>query len=269
MCTFFIGTRSAICVAEELKVTTISSPALGKVDVIENRGQKIDLDLQFVSHDGELVTLREYFTDDKPVVLTLNYYSCASLCSAQLNALLDTLKKMEWTPGKQFRIVTISIDPAETPELAKQKRAAYLNELDRGDVDWVFLVGKPPQIDSITNAIGFKYAYDPIAKQYAHPSILTFLSPTGMISQYLYGIEYFPQDVKFSLMEAGQGKIGNLVDKLIMSCFAYDYSLGKFTPTAFGIMRIGGLVTLMALSLFAFVLWKRELQSRGRSRSKA
>ena len=264
-----MGARSAVCVAEQLKTTTISSPALAKVDVEEHRGQKIDLDLQFVSHDGKLVTLKEFFHDDKPVLLTLNYYSCASLCSAQLNALLETLKNMKWTAGEQFRIVTISIDPTEKPELAKQKRTAYLEELGRGDIDWTFLVGKPPQIASITNAVGFRYEYDPIAKQYAHPSVLTFISPDGMISQYLYGIEYFPQDLKFSLMEAGQGKIGNFVDKLIMSCFAYDYSLGKFTPTAFGIMRIGGLVTLMALSLFAFVLWKRELQSRGRSRSKA
>lgn len=264
---FFAGSGTAF--AEKLEATTIASPALAKVDVVERRGENIDLDLQFVSHTGELVTLREYFKGDKPVLLTLNYYNCASLCSAQLNAMLDTLKKMKWTAGDQFRIVTISFDPTDTPEIAAQKRTNYINELGKGEVDWTFLVGQPPQIKAITESVGFGYAYDAIAKQYAHAAVLMFLSPDGMISQYIYGIEYFPQDIKFSLMQAGEGKIGNILDKLIMSCFAYDYDLGKFTPTAFGIMRIGGLITLMALSLFAFLLWKRELQTRGRAGSKA
>jgi len=245
--------------------TTIAErgAALKSVTVDEQLGKKINPNLIFTSEAGEKVRIGDYFTDGKPVLLTLNYYSCATLCSAQLNGLLSSLKQLDWTAGKEFRIITVSIDPKEKPALAQSKRANYLKELGKGDkIEWHFWVGDRSQIKSLANSVGFRYAYDPIAKQYAHPAVISFVSPIGVVSRYLYGIQYKARDMKFSLIEAAEGRVGTVVDKVIMSCFAYDYTVGKYTPTAFGIMRLGGLISLLCLTAFTLVMWRKELTGR-------
>jgi protein SCO1/2 len=176
----------------------------------------------------------------------------------QLNAVLNALRDLDWTAGEDFRMVTISIDPDETSELAAAKRKTYLNELGRGEVDWNFLVGTQENITQVADAIGFRYVYEPKTEQYAHPAVLTFLSPDLIISRYLYGLSYDSRDLKFSLIESASGNVGSTVDKIILSCFIYDTTVGRYTPTAFGIMRLGGAVSALALGLFTFVMWRKE-----------
>ncbi len=235
------------------------SAALKKVDVIEQLGKAVNPELVFKSHDGTAVKMGDMFKDGKPVLLTMNYYKCETLCSAQLNGLLSGLKEMDWKPGQEYRIVTVSIDPKEGPALAKGKRSTYLKELGLGEVEWHFLTGHESQIQELADTVGYRFAYDPIAQQYAHPAVIAFLSPKGIVSRYIYGIQYTAQDIKFSLIESSHGRLGSVVDKVIMSCFSYDYSLGKFTPTAFGIMRLGGLTSMFAVGLFSFVMWRKEI----------
>lgn len=229
-----------------------------KVTVEENLSGVLDGELQFQDHTGKVVQLSDYFEDGKPVLLTLNYYSCETLCSVQLNAMLNALRDLDWTAGEDFRMVTISIDPDETSELAAAKRKTYLDELGRGEIDWNFLVGSKKNIEHVADTVGFRYVYEPKTKQYAHPAVVTFLSPDLIISRYLYGLNYDARDVKFSLIESASGNVGSTVDKIILSCFIYDTTVGRYTPTAFGIMRLGGAISAIGLGLFTFVMWRKE-----------
>jgi protein SCO1/2 len=228
------------------------------VDVDEQLGEMIDLDLTFTDHNGETVALGDLVRGDVPVIFTLNYYSCPMLCGLQLNAVADALKELEWSPGENFRIVTLSFDPDESAELAAAKRQAYLTDLGRGDVDWTFLVGSEENIRALTDSFGYGFRYVEAQGEYAHPAAVMFVSPEGKISRYLYGLMYDPRDVKFALMEAAEGRVGSTMDKLILSCFVYDAEAGSYVKSAFLIMRLGGAATVLALGLFLLILWRRD-----------
>lgn len=236
--------------------------ALDGVTIDDKRGAQIDLDLPFTDHAGRAVHLRDYFGDDKPVLLTLNYYGCKMLCSLQLNGVADVLRALEWRPGEQFRVVTVSIDPREGHDLARGKRESYLEALDRGDVDWTFLVGSEESIRSLADAVGFRFRYDKETDQYAHSAGMFFLSPAGKLMQVLFGVKYNPRDTKFALIEAGEGKVGSTFERLILSCFHYDDLTGSYTPFAMGIMRLGGAATAIGIALLLTLLWRRERQRR-------
>lgn len=238
---------------------------LDGVTVTEKLGKQADLDAKFFDHRGEVVRLRDYLDGERPVLLTLNYYRCATLCNIQLNALTRALRELEWAPGENYRVVTVSIDHREKPELARSKRRSQLKALDRGDVDWSFLVGDERQVRRITGSVGFGYRYDPEQDQWAHPAVLVFLSPGGKIVRYIYGLEFRARDLKFAIMEAGEGRIGSTVDRLILSCFHYDATVGRYGPFAFGIMRLGGVATVLLLGIFLALMWRRERSRRRRA----
>ncbi|MCA9699599.1 MAG: SCO family protein [Myxococcales bacterium] len=240
----------------------VLSPEANEVSVDEMLSAQLDMDLTFVDHDGKTVKLGDYFDGEHPVLITLNYYRCPTLCSLQLNGLTRTLQKLEWTPGEQFRIVTVSIDPRENTEVAAGKRASHLKELDRGEVDWNFLTGDALQVRMLAAQLGVGYAYDAEQDQYAHPAVLMFASPEGKVARYLYGLEYEPGDVKFALMEAAEGRVGSPVDKLILSCFHYDATLGKYGPFAMGFMRLGGVLMILIVGIPLVIVWRRERRRR-------
>ena len=235
------------------------------VTIAERLGKTLALDTPFVDHLGQQVTLARYFKGDLPVVLTLNYYRCKTLCSLQLNALVAGFQELGWPIGKKFRVVTISINPQEGPRLAKAKRQSYLDVLNQGEVEWSFLVGKKSDIDRVADAVGFRYRLIKKTGEYAHPAAIYVLSPTGKISRYLYGVRYPGQQLKFALMDASEGKVGTTVDRLILSCFHYDPTDGQYGPFAFGIMRLGGVVTVIGLTLFLGLLWRRERRKNRRT----
>ena len=233
------------------------------VTVEERLGQRADLAAQLTDHRGRPLKLGDLLDGRRPVLLTLNYYGCANLCSLQLNALARALRGLEWAPGEGYRVVTLSIDPREGAELARKKRALYLADLGRGEVEWSFLVGKQAMIRRVADSVGFGFRYDAEQDQYAHPAVLIFLSPGGKVTRYLYGIEYVPRDLRFALIEASQGRVGSTVDKLILSCFHYDATSGRYGPWALGIMRVVGVVTALVLGTLLLLLRLRE--RRGRS----
>lgn len=246
----------------ESRANQLMSPEANQVAVDEMLGGYLDMDLAFVDQDGKQVRLGDYFDGERPVLVTLNYFRCPTLCNLQLNALTRTLEAFDWTPGEQYRIVTVSIDPRETSELAGKKRATHLEALGRGDVDWNFLTGDALQIRMLAAQLGIGYAYDAEQDQYAHPAVLMFISPEGKVARYLYGLEYNVSDVKFALMEAAEGRVGSPVDKLILSCFHYDASLGEYGPFAMGIMRLGGAATVLILGVPLIIVWRRERRRR-------
>jgi protein SCO1/2 len=238
----------------------VRSPEANEIDVEEHLSEPLERGLSFRDHEGAAVTLGDYFDGERPVLLTLNYYRCPVLCNIQLNALTESLARLSWTPGDEnFRVVTVSIDPREGPELAAHKRASHLEALGKGEnVDWAFLTGDAAQIRLLAAQVGIGYAYDNEQDQYAHPPVIVFLSPDGKVMRYLYGLTYEPRDLQFGLIEAAQGRVGSTMDQLILSCFHYDASIGKYGPFAFGIMRVGGALTVIGIGIFLGVWWRRD-----------
>ena len=191
--------------------------------------------------------------------MTLVYYSCPNLCNLLLNGLKDTLSALDWHVGEKFRIVTVSFDPQETPQLAAGKRETYLKALHLShDTDWHFLTGKEENIKKLAKDVGFSYKYDSDQKQYAHSAAIYILTPEGKISRYLFGIMFPPGDLKLALLEASRGKIGNLVDRFIMFCYHYDPKGRRYSLYATRLMRVGGLITVVSLFFFLLFLSRRK-----------
>ena len=235
------------------------APAMHSVDVDEHLGNDIDASLAFVDHTGKAVKLGDFFDGKRPVLLTMNYFRCPVLCNVQLNELTEALRVFDWTPGDEhFRIVTVSIDPREQPILASSKRNSHLKALGRGDdVDWAFLTGDALSIRLLAAQLGIQYAYDPEQDQYAHPAVVVFASPEGKIVRYIYGLSYKQNDLKFGLIEASEGRVGSTLDRIILSCFHYDATLGRYGPFAFGLMRVAGALTVLLIGT-AVLFYRRQ-----------
>jgi protein SCO1/2 len=238
--------------------------ALEEVGITEHLDAKLPMDLEFRDEDGLSVTLGSFFDGERPVILTLNYYRCPMLCGLMLNGLVDGLEQMEWTPGQEFEIVTVSINPLETPALAKEKKQNYLKRYGRPSAvtGWHFLTGREPEIDRLAETVGFRFVYDPVEQQYAHAAAIFVCTPDGRVARYLYGIEYPSKRLKLGLLEASEGKIGSTIDRLIMYCYHYDPSSRRYSPVAMNIMRVGGGATasilVVALGMFWFREWRRK-----------
>ena len=258
-CTLMLVVCFTVLVSSgDVHATAADEAIANSAGVDEYLGDKIDLSLKVQNHFGDHMSVGDYFKDGKPAVFTLNYYSCASLCSVQLNAVLNGLKDMDWIPGAEFNMLTLSIDPEETSSLAAQKRGTYLEELGKEGSSWEFMVAKQSVITDIANQVGYRYTYDEQSKQFAHPAVIMILSPDGTISRYLYGVSYSARDLKFALIEASEGKIGTTVEKVMLSCFSYDNSTGRYTASAFGLMRLSGVVTMFFLGAMVTFFWRRE-----------
>lgn len=242
-------------------------PELRGIDIEERLGAQVPLDTQFVDHTGKRVQLKDYFTNNKPVILTLNYYSCATLCSLVLNGLTDGLRALELEVGKQFQVLTITINPREGTELARGKRAAYLESLGRPvpETGWPFLTGSEKDIERVASAVGFHYRYDEATKQYAHAAGIFVLMPDGRISRVLYGIEFRARDLRFALVEAGKGSVGTAIDRMLLLCYHYDPETRRYGLTPMGVMRIGGVLTMVFLGLFLLAAWRRERRATVRA----
>lgn len=236
-----------------------SPPILQRVDFEQRLGTQVPLDLPFRDETGRTVRLGDYF-QGKPVVLTLSYYECPMLCTLVLNGLTSALRALRFDLGKEFVAINVSFNPRETPELAAAKKATYLKEYRRpgSEAGWHFLTGDEESIRRLTEAVGFQYAWDERNQQYAHATGLVVLTPGGQIARYFYGVEFSPRDLRFALIEAAQGKIGSPVDKLLLYCFHYDPSTGRYSALALNSIRIGGVLTVAALISFIVVMLRRE-----------
>lgn len=236
--------------------------AQGGVD--EHLGAQLPLDLVFRREDGQFVSLSQVFSGNRPVILSFNYSNCPMLCNLQLQGLVNVLRDLEWSAGTQFDVVSISIDPLETPQRAGQTRQRYFQQYGRPGTGsgWRFLVGGPKEIRTLTNAAGFKYQYVTERREYAHPAVFLVCTPSGRISQYLHGIEFPKRTLELALVEAGEGKVGSTLDQFILFCFHYDSKTGQYTPAARNLMKLAGLATLFALSMVIITLLRRERLAR-------
>lgn len=218
----------------------------GDISIEQNLDAQIDLDLAFTTAEGETVKLRDLL-DGKPALLALVYYDCPSLCKAELGGLEVVVKAMKFTPGDEYNIITVSIDPGEMPEQALEKKNMHVTNVDRPGTreGWNFLVGDEAEIETLAQTVGFKYIYDPATDMYAHAAGVMAITPQGQISRYFYGIEYIKRDVEWGLTEASDGKIGNIVDQFVLLCFQYDPSTGHYGFYVIRALQLGA--TLMIL----------------------
>jgi protein SCO1/2 len=262
----FLAVTLALCPAAARAQFTDPMQNLGKrpdllkdVSIDQKLNSSIPLNLVFRDEHGRSVELGQYF-GRKPVVLSLVYYTCPMLCTQVLNGLDRALKEIPMSIGKDFNVVTVSIDPADRPVLAEAKQALYTGMYGRPGAaqGWHFLTGDEPQIKQLADAVGFRYAYDPDSKQFAHAAGIMLLTPQGKISRYYYGVQYPVRDLRLGLVEASQGKIGSPVDRILLFCYHYDPHTGKYGLLISRIIQLAGILTVLIGGIFLILLFRGE-----------
>jgi protein SCO1/2 len=243
--------------------------ALQDIDVIERLGDRVPDKLTFTDTAGRKVSFGELTSQGKPVLVTLGYHRCPMLCSLVLDGLVKAMKEAKLTLGKDFLAVDVSIDPTEDAELTNGTQKRLVDSVGGGakPSDWPLLLSKDDggaAARALADAVGFRYKYDEQSKQYAHEAVAFVVAPGGIIARYLYGVEHLPRDFRLAIVEAGDGRVGTSLDKVLLSCYKYDPVNRRYAPFVFGFMRIGAAVVFLALAGLMAVLWRKEIEMRKR-----
>lgn len=236
-------------------------PALKDIGIAQHLNAAVPLDENFRDEEGATVRLSRYF-QSRPVLLVPVYYTCPNLCSQVLSGVVAGLRPLSLKPGRDFDIVAISFNPSETAADALEKRDLFAHRYSSraGTAGWHFLTGPEQSIHAVMEAIGFHYRYDAASKMYIHASGVMVLTPDGRIARYLYGVDYEPKDFELALVEASRGKIGSLADTILLYCYHYDPTAGKYTTTVLRVLRLAGIVTLLLMAIAGIVLWRFDLR---------
>ena len=230
------------------------------VGIEEHLDRPIDLNLTFTAENGYPVKLADYFHKGRPVILDLVYYTCPMLCTLVLNSQTEAMRQMPWTPGNEYEVVTISIDPNDSFDIARKKKAIYLSSYDRPAGGWHFLVDRDGNVQKLAEMVGFHYRFDPKIQQFAHPAAIMVLTPEGKMARYLYGVHFSPRDLRFALTEASEGRSSLSIEKILLYCYHYDPASGSYVLFAENLMRFGGFVTVLVLGFFVYRLVRMERQ---------
>jgi protein SCO1/2 len=222
--------------------------ALRDVAFAQRLGERVPLDAPFRDEHGATVRLRDY--TGKPVLLVPAYFTCPMLCPLVLGGVVSALRALPFDVGKEFTVVVFSFDPTDGPEAAAEKKALYLGEYRRegAEAGWHVLTGDATSVQALTDAIGFHATYDNAHHQYAHASGIVLLTPDGRVARYFFGVEYAPRDLRLGIVEASESRIGTVVDQLLLFCFHYDPTTGRYSRLALDAVRAGGVVTLAVLA---------------------
>jgi protein SCO1/2 len=246
---------AAACAQTQTPAKTIVS----QVGIDQKLDARLPLSLSFRDEHGKTVALGDYFKD-KPVVLTLVYYRCPMLCNQVLSGLLKSSQAVPLEMGKDYEVLSVSIDPKETPDMAGAKKKQYTARYHREGAEqgWHFLTGSEAHIAQLASAVGYRYQYDAASDQFAHGSGIIVLTPDGRVSRYLYGIDYHPTDLRLALVESGEGKIGSPVDQFLLLCYHYDPATGKYGFVIHKILQVAGTTTALLLGGFLIRMYRYE-----------
>jgi len=250
----------AAAVPASAQINEVPEELVG-IDVEQKVGDTLPMDLTFRDDAGEMVRIKDYFGGELPVLVTLNYSACPQLCSVQLNTLIDALRDVDLTPGQDFTMLTVSIDPREQVKTAAQTKASYVERYMRPAAaeGWHFLTGTEANIEAFSTGIGFAYRWVESRQEYAHPPAVVFVTPQGRIARYLASVAYYqPSNLKYSLIEASEGRIGDVVDAIFLWCFAYDPTSNAYV-IAMNVLRAGAILMLLAFGWFWLKMRKWEL----------
>jgi protein SCO1/2 len=259
-----VGFLSVLILAGLVRGDSSDLPSiLQEVGIDQHLEAQVPLDLEFRQEDVQAIRLRDCMAN-KPTILIMAYYRCPMLCTQVLNGLVDGLRKVPFEMGKDYQVVTVSFDDREGPELAAAKKRSYLEQYGRPGAarGWYFLTGSRPAIATLAETVGFRFRYDPKQDQFAHASGIMILTPAGKISRYFYGIQFPPRDLRLGLVEASANKIGSPVDQLLLFCYHYDSSTGKYTAAVMQVVRTAGALTLLVLGGFLLVAWLHDARRR-------
>jgi protein SCO1/2 len=269
---FLVSALAALCLLSvEPAGADDGRPAgLRDVGLDQKLNEQVPLELPFRDEAGRSVHLADYF-GAVPVVLSLNYFDCPMLCPLVLNDVLRAARAIPLGLGRDFRILTVSIDPRDTPARAAAKQQWYVEQYGRGrTVDgWHFLTGDERSIESLARAVGFRYVLDPKSGQFAHTAGIMVLTPDGRLARYFYGVEYSPRDLRLALVEASHGRIGSLADQILLFCFHYDEASGRYGFFVLNAVRAAGIATALGLASLMAVLFRRERRGRLSRKSRA
>lgn len=237
---------------------------LKDIGIDQKLDQQLPLNLAFKDETGKTVMLGDYFEAGRPVILNLVYYTCPMLCSEELAGEASALAVLRFTPGKEYEAISVSINPDETPKDAAEKKQIYIDRMNEhlehktsGD-GWHFLTGQEPEIRKLADAVGFHYRRDPKTGQFIHSTAIMIVTPHGKLAQYYYGVEFSPKDVRLGLIEASRNKIGNLADQVLLYCYHYDPTTGRYGAVVSRMLRLGGAATMIVLGGFLIVMFRRE-----------
>ena len=258
---FLVGPKVVHAYGPEVTTKRMTKERIDKIDFEQRLGDYVSPDLLFKDHKGNSVRLGD-FLGSKPVILSLVYYECPNLCNQVLNTLLRSLNVLNFDIGTEFDVISVSIDPGETPSLAAGKKESYVSKYKgaNGNKGWNFWIGEHDQIDELAESVGFVYEYDDESDQYVHASGIVVLTPEGQIARYFYGLDYPPRDLRWGLVEASKGKIGNPVDELLLLCYSYDPLTGGYGIAVMNALRIGAVLAMISLGSFVFIMLRRERQ---------
>lgn len=232
----------------------------GKVAIDQKLNAQLPMDLMLRDESGRVVRLGQYFNHGRPVLLNFMYYRCPMLCPMVMDGIANGLTELRFDIGREFDVITVSVDPRDTPEQATAKKETYVKRYGRFGAanGWHFLTGPESAIKKLTNTVGFQYAYDIKMDQFAHGAVLLAVTPQGRVSRYLYGFEYKARDLRLALVEASAGKIGNASDAILLLCYHYDPATGKYSRSAMNFVRAGGVATILSLAGFIFIMIRKE-----------
>ncbi len=246
--------------APQIALAQVTSKQLVQdVGIDQKLNAQVPLDLEFVNEKGEKVRLGDLIKD-KPVILNLVYFRCPMLCTQVLNGTLRSSQGLKFQMGDEYEVISVSIDPSDTPEMAAAKKKTYVASYRRPGADggWHFLTGDSASIEKLSKTVGFRYYYDEKSNQYAHASGIVILTPEGRVSRYLYGIEYHPSDLRLALVESSENKIGTPVDAFLLMCFHYDPATGTYGLIIHNILRMLGIMTMLGLGGFLWIMFRQE-----------
>ena len=241
--------------------------ALQTIAIEQKLGEQLPLDTELTAEDGRTIKLGDLFESGRPVVLAFVYYECPMLCNEVLNGLTGSLKGLSLDAGKDFDVIALSFDARENekPELARNKKAAYMERYGRpgSEKGWHFLTGTQASIDAVTKAAGFNYRWDEKSNQFAHAGGVMIVTPQGKMSRYFYGIDYSPRDLKLGVIDSADNKVGSAADQMLLYCYHYDPATGKYGLAVLSVIRLGAVLTLLGMGAMGFVFWRRGKKVSG------
>jgi len=244
-----------------------TAPEMEGVGIEQKLDAMVPRDLQFTDADGDTVQMSDFLNREKPLILTLNYYRCPMLCSLTLNGMVDGLRDVDWSIGEEFDVVTVSVNPDEGPEIASRKKKAYVAQYgrDTAETGWFFLTSpEEDQVKQLAEAVGFGYRYDEVSGEYAHTSSIIFLTPDGRISKYMNDVVFQPRDLRLAIVESSEGRVGSAIDTLLLfNCFQWDPERNSYVASAWKIMRLGGVLTIILVAAGLVVLGFRNSRGDG------
>ncbi len=237
---------------------------LSGVDIEEKLGETIDLSMPVTNEAGNTVTLGSLFQDNKPVLLSPIYYNCPGLCSFHFNGVIESLQKIDWNPGEKFQVIAFSFDAQETPDLAAKKKINYMKMYNRPGTEggFHFLTADQSVVDKLMAQVGFRFKWNEKAQEWSHASAAIMISPLGKVTRYLHGVEFNPQDMKFALNETASGKIGNIVDSILLYCYQFDQHQSRYGLQVFRVMQIAGGITVLILAVWLVPVFFRARREK-------